>query len=134
MLGIDEDVAPPNAIFGIYMRLDLMQRYGMLEKLYDETIGYFYPMAQRTGTLWEHKGVYESVAHDTSEFAVSCDHGFASYAATWLVRALCGFDGEKFCDDYIGKDCEFYLPQVGAYVAVKGGKRTIKQVQEDANT
>lgn len=113
------DVAPPNAIFGIYMRLDLMKRCGMREKLYEECKSYFYPMAVRTGTLWECN------RDESSDYSVSCDHGFASYAATWLGYALCGYTGDGFDDGYLGIDCSFRLPEIKARVTVRGGVREI---------
>lgn len=118
--GYREEISPPNAIFGMYMRLDLMRRYGMAEPLYDECRRYFHPMAELTGTLWECNREAEGGVYN-----VSCDHGFASYAATWLVYALTGFDGTRFTDRFLGVDCEFFLPEVGVRVVVKNKKRRI---------
>ena len=66
-----------NAFIGNYLRLDLLQRWGMKEKLIEEIKGYFTFMAERTGTLWEHDNI-----------SASCNHGFASHIICWLTEAL----------------------------------------------
>ncbi len=66
-----------NAFIGNYLRLDLLQRWGMKEKLIEEIKGYFTFMAERTGTLWE---------NDTPK--ASCNHGFASHIVCWLTEVL----------------------------------------------
>lgn len=62
-----------NALTGNYLRLELLFRHGLHDKLYEEIKGYFLYMAEQTGTLWE---------NDT-DFA-SCNHGFASHVIYWL--------------------------------------------------
>ena len=62
-----------NAFIGNYLRLDLLNRYGLKDTLYDNIKGYFEYMADRTGTLWEHTDTY-----------ASCNHGFASHVAYWM--------------------------------------------------
>lgn len=62
-----------NAFIGNYLRLDLLDRYGLKDTLYDNIKGYFEYMADRTGTLWEHTDTY-----------ASCNHGFASHVAYWM--------------------------------------------------
>lgn len=74
--GGEKKLAESNMMYGVYMRLDLLMREGMREELLNECIGYFYEMAEQTGTLWEKNAP-----------SASCDHGFASYAAKWLVYA-----------------------------------------------
>jgi alpha-L-rhamnosidase len=66
-----------NAFIGNYLRLDLLFRYGLADRMVEEIRGYFLYMADKTGTLWEHD----------SDFA-SCNHGFASYVAVLLRKAL----------------------------------------------
>lgn len=66
-----------NAFIGNYLRLDLLQRWGMREKLIEEIKGYFTFMAERTGTLWEHDNI-----------SASCNHGFASHIICWLTETL----------------------------------------------
>ncbi len=67
-----------NSFIGNYLRLDLLRRYGLNERLIKEIRGYFLHMADKTGTLWEHDGE-----------VASCNHGFASYIAVLLRKALC---------------------------------------------
>lgn len=62
-----------NAFIGNYLRLDLLDRYGLKDTLYDNIKGYFEYMADRTGTLWEHVDTY-----------ASCNHGFASHVVYWM--------------------------------------------------
>lgn len=61
------------------MRFDLLAAYGEYELLARELAEYYTPMAELTGTLWEHD-------HPRA----SCSHGFASHAAVWLLRDLLG--------------------------------------------
>lgn len=63
-----------NAFIGNYLRLELLFQQGLMDQLLDEVEDYFYNMAVRTGTLWE---------HDTPE--ASCNHGFASHIIYWLA-------------------------------------------------
>lgn len=73
--GLYKDVWPSNAFIGNYLRLDLLNRYGLKDQLKREVRGYFLKMARATGTLWE---------HDSTE--ASCCHGFASYVGVLLGR------------------------------------------------
>ena len=70
--GLYPEIWPANAFIGNYLRLDLLNRYGYKEELYDNIKGYFYYMAERTGTLWENVGA-----------EASCNHGFASHVIYW---------------------------------------------------
>jgi alpha-L-rhamnosidase len=72
-------VHPANIFIGWYLRMDLLSRYGETERLLGEIKGYFLPMAQATGTLWE-------CFNNRS----SCNHGFASYLCVLLVRHVLG--------------------------------------------
>lgn len=69
------EIAFANAFIGNYLRLELLWNAGMRDRVAEETRGYFGYMAERTGTLWENVG-------DTA----SCNHGFASHAAIWLLE------------------------------------------------
>ena len=69
------EIYPANAFIGNYLRLDILMQYGEYDKALENIKGYFYYMAQRTGTLWEHTGT-----------TASCDHGFASYVICWLDK------------------------------------------------
>ncbi len=100
------EVGEPNVMYGLYMRVDLLMRDRERKKIFDECIRLFQPMAERTGTLWEHNGI-----------SASCNHGFASYAVRWLVYALTGYDPlygglDETCEG-IGIDCEIVLPLDG---------------------
>ncbi len=71
------DVPFANAFIGNYLRLDILHKRGLHKQLLDEIAGYFDFMATATGTLWEHV---------TPQ--ASCCHGFASYAAVWLLESV----------------------------------------------
>ena len=74
--GLWPEIWPSNCFVGNYLRLDLLRRYGLFEQLLNECVGYFEYMADRTGTLWEN--TYDKA---------SCNHGFASYAAVFILEA-----------------------------------------------
>lgn len=74
-------IAPPNMMYGIYMRLDLLMADRQQGELLKECKYYFLKMAQTTITLWENNLP-----------SASCNHGFASYAIRWLVYGLSGYD------------------------------------------
>ena len=67
------EIYPANAFIGNYLRLDLLDRYGLKDTLYDNIRGYFEYMADMTGTLWEHVNTF-----------ASCNHGFASHVIYWM--------------------------------------------------
>ncbi len=73
--GLYPEIYPANAFIGNYLRLDLLDRYGLHEALFDNIKGYFTYMADTTGTLWEHAGSY-----------ASCNHGFASHVIYWMDK------------------------------------------------
>ena len=73
--GLYPEIWPANAFIGNYLRLDLLDRYGLKAELYDNIKGYFAYMANKTGTLWE-------LVSDTA----SCNHGFASHVIYWMGR------------------------------------------------
>ncbi|MBQ8408489.1 MAG: hypothetical protein IJY39_06440 [Clostridia bacterium] len=62
------EIEPSNALPGFYIRTELMLKWKMYPELVEYIKHFFLPMAEGTGTLWEHKNK-----------AASCDHGFASY-------------------------------------------------------
>lgn len=68
-------IYPANAFVGYYLRMDVLSRHGEGACLLEELKGYFLPMAEATGTLWEH--------NDTR---ASCNHGFASFICVLLAR------------------------------------------------
>ncbi len=67
---------------GNYLRLIMLMRAQEDARILDECKAFFLPMAERTGTLWEHGALYASL-----------NHGFASFAANLIVAALTGFVG-----------------------------------------
>ncbi len=73
--GLHPEIYPANAFIGNYLRLDLLDRYGLLTELYDDIKGYFCYMADTTGTLWEHDAPH-----------ASCNHGFASHVIHWMKK------------------------------------------------
>lgn len=73
-------VYPSNTFMGDYMRLDILSKENYHQLVLSEAVDYFYKMAVRTGTLWEHDRVTTSTA--------SLDHGFASYVACLISKAL----------------------------------------------
>ena len=75
-------LAPANAFIGYYLRLELLYRAGRRSQLLSELKGYFLPMAEQTGTLWEFRAPQ-----------ASCCHGFAAHVLYWLA-ALYGTETE----------------------------------------
>ena len=73
--GAFPDVPAANAFIGNYLRLQLLFREGLYDKLEKEIRAFFLPMARATGTLWENMTDY-----------ASCNHGFASHVAYWLNK------------------------------------------------
>ncbi len=73
------DIHPSNAFIGFFLRMDMLSRYDEPALILDQLYKNYLPMAQRTGTLWEHK--------DTS---ASCNHGFAAHVAHILYRDILG--------------------------------------------
>ncbi len=73
------DVPFANAFVGNYLRMELLSREGLSRQILDESIDFFVPMAEQTGTLWENM---TSVA--------SCNHGFASHIIRVLNRDVLG--------------------------------------------
>lgn len=72
-------IHPANVFIGYYLRLELLSRFGRADLIRDELVDLFLPMAEATGTLWEH-----------DQPRASCNHGFASHAAAVILRDLAG--------------------------------------------
>lgn len=70
---------PANAFIGNYLRIDILSRYNKQVQLIREVQDFFYPMVQKTGTLWEHM-----------QSQAICNHGFASYVGHVLYRDALG--------------------------------------------
>lgn len=73
------DVPKANALFGNYMRMELLSKYGFGAQLLKEAEDFYLPMAEQTGTLWENM-----------TFSDSCNHGFAAHLAHVLYRDAAG--------------------------------------------
>lgn len=83
----DENKVYPNicksaAFIGNYLRLSVLTEAKKYEQVLKECKEYFFHMAARTGTLWEH-----------GTLQASLNHGFASYAANLVVGCLTGLVG-----------------------------------------
>ena len=74
-----EDVPFANAFIGNYLRNELLSREGLSAQILSETVDFYLPMANLTGTLWENMTT-----------VASCNHGFASHIAHVLYRDVLG--------------------------------------------
>ncbi|MHB1484696.1 MAG: alpha-L-rhamnosidase-related protein [Saccharofermentanales bacterium] len=97
------EVFKSNAFIGNYLRLEILMKYGLKEQILDECKEFFYFMAVRTGTLWEHSSAYGSL-----------DHGFASVAANYIIGCTTGLDEI----DFINKTVKISKPLLQYKVAV----------------
>ena len=77
--GVWKEIWPANMIFGTCLRMELLSRDGRSVQVAKEMKENFLPMAQKTGTLWEH-----------GDSRASCCHGFASIASEYLYRDVLG--------------------------------------------
>ena len=68
-------VHPAAPFIGYFLRLDILSQMGRYDELKDNIVGYYYDMASKTGTLWEH-----------ADTRASCSHGFSSYILCWLDK------------------------------------------------
>lgn len=75
------EVHPAAMLNGYFLRIELLGRHGHGRQALDEALAYFLPMAEATGTLWEH--------HAPS---ASCCHGFAAHVAVTLCRHVFGVE------------------------------------------
>ncbi len=73
------EVHPANAFVGHQLRFELLSREARGSQILAEAVDTWLPMADRTGTLWEHDAPH-----------ASCNHGFASHAAHVLSRDVLG--------------------------------------------
>lgn len=72
-------VYPANAFVGLFLRMELLSRFGHAKILLNEMKARFCRMEELTGTLWEH-----------GDSRASCNHGFASHVCVHLVRDAAG--------------------------------------------
>ncbi len=75
------EVHPAAMLNGYFLRIALLERYGRGAQALGEAVDYFLPMAEATGTLWEHSGAW-----------ASCCHGFASHVVVTLCRQVFGLE------------------------------------------
>jgi len=103
--GFMMEVCPPNMMYGIYMRLDLLMRDRKRELLLKECKTYFLNMAKTSRTLWEHNSTFASL-----------NHAFASYSIRWIIFSLFSYDiiENKFIEntDFIDIKATCKLPLV----------------------
>ncbi len=71
------DILKSEMFMGVYLKIDVLLDMNMPDKALKEIKSTFLPMARESGTLWEHLSGYKSR-----------DHGFASYAAAAIDKAL----------------------------------------------
>ena len=65
------DIAKSNIIVGDYFRLFILLKYGYYDQIKEETIDYFYEMAIKTGTLWEHESPWASLNHGLTSVLIN---------------------------------------------------------------
>ena len=92
------DVPKANALFGNYLRMELLSQNGLGAKSLEEAKDFYLPMAEATGTLWENM---------TAE--ASCNHGFAAHLAHVLYRDAAGI----YSVNRVGKKVTLRLRDTG---------------------
>ena len=116
-------VYPSNSFIGNYLRMELLRLEGQTEQIIRESKEFFHFMAERTHTLWEHNNPTGSL-----------NHGFAAYAANFIVEAvtgIAGYDAESntilMSTPQIMMDCQARIPFKGDWITVdfKQGQRNI---------
>ncbi len=115
-----------NAFIGNYLRLSVLLQEGDCAQISKECVDFFYNMAKKTGTLWEHDKFYGSL-----------NHGFASFALNILVAYMTGYRGRRgkmLCFSRCGtrEDCEVHLPlENGELIFIrKNGETTVRFPEE----
>ena len=76
------EIAFSSGFIGLTLRMISLLELGKIEQLMEEIKGYYGPMADQNGTLWE-----MDVDH-----CISLNHGYNSYAAIMIVRGLTGLE------------------------------------------
>jgi len=87
-----------NAFIGNYLRFECLSQNDLSKQIIDESMDYFLPMVEQTGTLWENMGSN-----------ASCNHGFASHLAHVLYRDVLGF----YDVDRVGKSLQVKILDTG---------------------
>ena len=78
--GIMPEIAFSSGFIGLTLRMIALIELGKTEQALEEIRDYYGPMAEQNGTLWE-----MDVDH-----CISLNHGYNSYAAVMIVKALTG--------------------------------------------
>ena len=73
------DVYKSQPLLGIPLRLEILSGQGLVGQALEECRDYLLYMVERTGTLWE-----------MQDHGASCNHGFASHTAHFLMRDVLG--------------------------------------------
>ncbi len=74
---VKPNVGKSNVFIGYYLRFILLLKRGEYDRVIDEAVKLFEPMANNTKTLWENDSP-----------ASSCNHGFASVIAVWIAESI----------------------------------------------
>ncbi len=78
---LNSKVAKADFLAGLMLRLELLSRYECKQELMNEIKGYFYNMAELTGTFWEHCYDYDGGSYN---------HGYTSYTACLILKDVLG--------------------------------------------
>ncbi len=92
------DVPKANALFGNYLRMELLSQNGLGAQMMKEAVDFYLPMAEATGTLWENM-----------TYSDSCNHGFAAHLAHVFYRDAAGL----YNVDRVGKTLTLRLRDTG---------------------
>ena len=92
------DVPKANALFGNYLRMELLSENGLGAQMMKEAVDFYLPMVEATGTLWENM-----------TFSDSCNHGFAAHLAHMFYRDAAGL----YKVDRVGKSVTLRLRDTG---------------------
>ena len=117
------DVPKANALFGNYLRMELLSQNGLVAQSLKEAEDFYLPMAELTGTLWENM-----------TFSDSCNHGFAAHLAHVLYRDAAGL----YVVDRVNKTvtlrlCDTGLKQCSAILPVPDGEIKLDWTCTDGN-
>ena len=109
-----------NVIIGFLARIKLLLINNEYDLILNEIKKVYYPMAERTGTLWEH-----------FDERASCNHGIASFVGVVAVSALTGFVGVKdgvaiFKKVPYKHNCRFVIPYKNDKIKVTVKNNDIK--------
>lgn len=122
------EVAKSNVIVGDYFRLFILLKYNFIEKAAEETIDYFYEMADKTGTLWEHESTWASL-----------NHGLTSVIINIILRIYFGIEKVDFTNGSIvfndkfvkNIDCELKLSNGLKEINIKNSNGNIVTKKEN---